>query len=172
MQTIDLSKIQNDLQSQRELKGSAPVPETGSPSSTEKSQQLKRQKLMEKLWLYLSELYGYKFSSQYGETPSPVWTRVLSDLSPEAIGYGIDNLETLPSENGYPPGALEFKKLCKAHHDRSPTGINHEAYRRHPSIDAPPPSDDKDYGRSQIAKIKAGLESGPTTKPQDSKQAS
>lgn len=80
---------------------------------------------MLRLWEVLSELYGHKFISQYGEDPSDVWATALENISLENIKRGIDRLPDRKDE--WPPTAIEFFNLCRKP-TISPDGTNGAAY--------------------------------------------
>lgn len=142
MQKINIEETRQRLENSQQLSGCG--------NGAEKLTESYHSKVMLRLWVFMSELYGYKFISQFGEEPSDVWTRTLSDLSAEEIKTGIDSLEKRSDE--FPPGAIEFKKLCKG--SQSPDGINPLAYQQHPALSAPKPERDEDYGRRMLDQIR------------------
>ena len=84
-----------------------------------------RKKAMIRLWQVLSELYGHKFISQYGDEPSQVWARALENVGFENIKRGIERLPERKDE--WPPTAIEFFNLCRDV-TISPDGTNSAAY--------------------------------------------
>jgi hypothetical protein len=69
-----------------------------------------RNRVMDTLWLRLSEAYGYQLISQYGETMPDSWERLLTGITPEMIKQGLERLAT--REDKWPPNAVEFRQLC------------------------------------------------------------
>lgn len=66
---------------------------------------------MASLWKRMIELFGYKFSSSFGETPNDTWARVLSGLSAVDVCVGL-NACVERWEEKFPPDAREFRNLC------------------------------------------------------------
>ena len=64
------------------------------------------------LWVTLTELYGSKFVSQYGEEPCTSWIVGLHGLSPKHIKRGIRNV--VESGEDWPPSLPKFRKMCFA----------------------------------------------------------
>lgn len=64
----------------------------------------------EGLWVRMTDLYGHKFSSQFGKSPSDTWVRCLEGLTPEQIAQGLNAIVSNPTP--WPPGAAEFRALC------------------------------------------------------------
>jgi len=62
------------------------------------------------LWFRLSEMYGHKWSSQYGDSPTDTWIRALDGLSGEQFSVGLGAL--LRKEDTWPPTLVEFRQLC------------------------------------------------------------
>ena len=120
MQTIDLTKIQAAVDS----KNSQQLAECAKPPS-DNSESLMRKRAMIRLWQVLSELYGHKFISQYGDEPSQVWARALENVGLANIKRGIERLPERKDE--WPPTAIEFFNLCREV-TISPDGTNSAAY--------------------------------------------
>ena len=80
---------------------------------------------MIRLWQVLSELYGHKFISQYGEEPSQIWASALENVDLVNIKRGIDRLPERKDE--WPPTAIEFFNLCRKP-TISPDGTHSGAY--------------------------------------------
>lgn len=98
---------------------------TPSTSSESRREELKRGRLMDRLWERLQEIYGHQLNSQYGETIPESWERLLTEVSPEQIKNGLNNLSS--RSDSWPPNAVEFRQLCLPT-TISPDGTNSGAY--------------------------------------------
>lgn len=83
---------------------------------------------MAAIWARFAEIYGHKWTSQYGEKHSEAWAAGLSDLNLEQIANGfrwcIKN-----REDAWPPSLPEFRSACFANGvEGYPTGET--AYRQ------------------------------------------
>ena len=99
----------------------------------------KFEKVMDRLWLRLSEIYGSALVSQYGETIPEAWELLLKEVTPDQIASGLGKLAT--RESAFPPNAAEFRQLCLPA-TISPNGGNSDAYLmisdpKHPSYQDP-----------------------------------
>lgn len=65
---------------------------------------------MEALWEMMTDIYGPKFSSQYGEEPSQAWTMLLKGITPRQIKDGLNRLSG--RDSSFPPDGIEFRALC------------------------------------------------------------
>jgi hypothetical protein len=66
--------------------------------------------LTEKVWPKLQAMYGYKFTSQFGEMPDSTWASCLMGITPRQIADGLNScLEMHPK---WPPGAAQFRAAC------------------------------------------------------------
>ena len=97
------------------------------------------------LWVSLAEMYGAKFTSQYGETPLQTWAIGLSGKSAADIGQGIEGLKERGSD--WPPSLPEFVRLCE-------TKQNKQAHKEWVSLPKPR---DREKGRAAIRNILEGL---------------
>ena len=64
----------------------------------------------EQLWPRMTDLFGYKFTSQFGESPSDTWVRCLEGLTGRQIASGLQAL--VDDTPDWPPGAGNFRSLC------------------------------------------------------------
>jgi hypothetical protein len=126
---------------------------------------LKRERVMDRLWLRLAEIYGSSLTSQYGDTIPESWELLLMEVTPEQIKDGLNALAT--RENTFPPNAAEFRQLCMPT-TISPDGKNSAAYLsfddpKHPNNSSqadrlPPPrsyvSKRKMTGKNALADMK------------------
>lgn len=81
--------------------------------------------LTAKLWPKMSQAYGYKFASQFGDEPNDVWIGSLAGLSGEQLAEGLRRCaECYPQ---WPPGAIEFRALCLGNDPRNVDGKGNDA---------------------------------------------
>lgn len=118
------------------------------PSTESAAPTPQRSKTAAKFWLRMTEIYGLKWTSAHGETPTDLWSTALSALSGEAVKAGLH--ACLTSGEAWPPSLPEFVALC-----RPPRRENAAAYRWHPQLPAPVSRPEK--ARAELAKIRATL---------------
>ena len=68
-------------------------------------------KVMLRLWLRMTEMYGTLWTNSQGEEPNDTWTIALADLTPEQIGAGLTGC--WDSGKPFPPTLPEFLGLCR-----------------------------------------------------------
>lgn len=104
------------------------------------------------LWVTLTDLYGNRFTSQYGEDPLQTWGAVLRDCTEADIRAGIAMLEKKFPE--WPPGPIVFKHLC-----RPPKRENETMYKVPETNQLPHKLTDsaKQKGRDHIKNLKKVL---------------
>jgi len=73
--------------------------------------------VMWRLWQRMTEIYGHRWTSSFGDEPNESWCRCFSGVAPEAIGAGLNSL--LDREDNWPPTAIEFRNLCAGHDDQA-----------------------------------------------------
>jgi hypothetical protein len=68
----------------------------------------------ELVWKRLSGLYGYPFTSQYGNEPTPEWKLALRDIPVDRISAGLEicTKKDSPKHKTFPPNPIEFIVLC------------------------------------------------------------
>ncbi len=99
------------------------------------------------MWVAMTEMYGTRWTSQYGDEPLPAWRAGLSDLSASQIGAGI--MACRNSGNEWPPSLPEFRALAKP---------NRPPYYRDDNVkQLPQKQSAPEKGREEIAKLKALL---------------
>ena len=109
--------------------------------------------IIDLIWLRMTEIYGHKWTSSYGEADSDgTWAKCLADLGYEDLKRGFKACMT----NGepWPPSLPEFRAMCKPAHRE-----NEAAYRIPPSHQLPKKltDDERTKGRRNIQKLKATL---------------
>ena len=63
-----------------------------------------------RLWERMTEIYGHKWVSSYGDEPNGAWCGVLAALTGEQVKRGLNAL--LNSTDPWPPTAIQFRQLC------------------------------------------------------------
>lgn len=58
----------------------------------------------------MSNLYGYKFISQFGDNPHDDWITVMTGITGRQIADGLNRC--LADYPEWPPGAAQFRALC------------------------------------------------------------
>lgn len=71
----------------------------------------KDDRVMTRLWLRMSEIFGYKWVSQYGPDPLETWAIRLGSLSTEEIGRGVN--ACAGSNLQWPPSLPDFCAMCQ-----------------------------------------------------------
>lgn len=107
-------------------------------------------KVIEAFWLRMTEIYGHKWTSSYGETDTDgTWAKCLADLSGDELKRGFRTCMT----NGepWPPSLPEFRAMCKP-----PQRENERIYRYSPDRMLPKKLTDaeRETGRAHIAELK------------------
>lgn len=73
------------------------------------------EKLMARLWVLMTEIYGHKWASTYGQADSGTWGKVLCDVTGRQIANGMQALARRTGDQAaWPPSAPEFRDLCLA----------------------------------------------------------
>lgn len=103
------------------------------------------------LWLRMTEIYGYKWTSSYGASDSDhTWSKALVDITPAEMKRGF--YTCLTNGQPWPPSAPEFRAMC-----RPP-----RARREHPAAYQFPPDrqlthelthEQRERGRQHIAEL-------------------
>ena len=70
-----------------------------------------KQKLEDRFWEAMGEIYGKAWAKQFGTEPAPLWTRKLYELGVEKIKIGINEL--IDNNYKFPPSLPEFIQACK-----------------------------------------------------------
>lgn len=99
---------------------------------------------MANLWRRMTELYGHKFTSAYGDEPNDTWARALSHATGRQIANGLQ--ACFKREDNWPPTLPEFVEMCR------PRSLPPE----HKSL--PKPRADKDTAKKHIKQIRESLQ--------------
>lgn len=99
------------------------LPEAGAPSTPAQSHSVKKgsnatshakpkldPKMVAAVWRAMSQWFGHKWKSAYGEEPLDSWAVGLHGLCWEQIRNGLDCVRVSGAE--WPPGCPEFRALC------------------------------------------------------------
>lgn len=78
--------------------------------SSKASSAAREQAVMARLWERMTEIYGHRWISAYGEAVNESWRRGLQGVSVEQIGKGLERL--LEQGREWPPTLPEFRALC------------------------------------------------------------
>ena len=72
------------------------------------------QGLMDNLWIKMSEMYGHRWTSNFGVSadPSHSWATVLKGLTGQQIANGLNTLVEKGGEFDWPPPANVFRAMC------------------------------------------------------------
>lgn len=72
-----------------------------------------RMELLEKLWATMTETYGHRWTSSFGENPRAdhAWAKHLTGLNGRQIANGLSKLSEMDNE-GWPPSATQFRSMC------------------------------------------------------------
>ena len=108
----------------------------------------KRSRTAAKFWLRMTEIYGHKWTSTAGETPTELWSTAVTGLSGDEVKRGLS--ACLNSSEPWPPSLPQFLGMC-----RPPRRENAAAYRWQPQLPAPVSRPEK--ARAELAKIRATL---------------
>lgn len=86
---------------------------SGTPSPSATPAKLPN-KLLDRFWLKMTEMYGHRWISNYGAEPSEesVWGKVLAGLNGTQLAAGLGALVDRGDEFSWPPPANVFRSLC------------------------------------------------------------
>jgi hypothetical protein len=108
--TLDILETGASPENQQLLE-QAGLQETALQQSKQNS--LKLERALVTLWARMGEIFGAKWTNQYGTVDDPAfgtWLKYLADLTPNHIRTGFEAM--LRAKLQYAPDAIEFRKLC------------------------------------------------------------
>jgi len=72
------------------------------------------QSLMDKLWIKMAEMYGHRWTANFGVSADPnhSWATVLKGITGQQIANGLNALVEKPEANDWPPPANVFRSMC------------------------------------------------------------
>ncbi|MGP9826879.1 hypothetical protein ACT048_20615 [Ectopseudomonas khazarica] len=85
-----------------------------SESATTSKPQKLPDRLLERLWMKMTEMYGHRWTSSFGDNPNPdcAWATVLQGLNGQQLANGLNILTHKGEEFDWPPPANVFRSLC------------------------------------------------------------
>lgn len=66
--------------------------------------------LVDVLWIKMTEIYGHKWMSSFGEKPTGTWTKVLNQIGRKQMALGLKRC--FDRTDPWPPSLVEFRQLC------------------------------------------------------------
>lgn len=66
---------------------------------------------MDRLWIRMTEIFGHKWVSQYGDEPLDTWAKRLVSLTPDQIAVGVNACAN--SNLQWPPSLPDFCGMCQ-----------------------------------------------------------
>jgi len=118
-----------------------------------------RNEIIARVWTRMSEVYGHKWASQYGEvcdekgaltSAAKTWAQGLSRLRPEEISVGFSKL--VVRADPWPPSLPEFVGLCA-----NGRVLNRAAPFHKMAQQLPPPEVDPEIVASTLREIRSRL---------------
>lgn len=82
-----------------------------SKETSSKANSSQDERVMERLWIRMTEIFGHKWVSQYGEDPLETWAKRLGSFSKEEIAIGVNACAN--STMQWPPSLPDFCGLCQ-----------------------------------------------------------
>ena len=107
-------------------------------------------RLIETFWLRMTEIYGHKWISSYGETDQDgTWAKCLADLTGQQLKNGFATCMT--NGEAWPPSLPQFRAFCKP-----PQRPNEAMYRipHERRLEKQLSDDDRTTARLHIAELK------------------
>lgn len=150
MQAINLTQVQEAI-NQRDAKVLSTESTEKPPHGYESAKATSRAKaelLTAKLWPMMSQAYGYKFASQFGDEPSDVWIGALQGITGEQMANAL--LKCAEIYPQWPPGAIEFRSLCEGRDPRNVDDEGNDAHWQHKIMEARTKEFDEQSRRKQL----------------------
>lgn len=116
---------------------------------------------IKRLFTRLGAEFGHKFYSLFPtdeaeQAARAIWAERLAGLSMDEIRAGVDKLSDYAARHdGWPPGAAEFRELCRPHREPYHRLVDMEPYRQLEQQRA-----SKDFAMKQIAKMRNRMGEG------------
>lgn len=74
----------------------------------------RRAAMLCELWARMTAIFGHRWVSQHGDTPSGVdlaeWGEAIAGLLPSQLGHGMRGVRAITT--GWPPDAGQFRAMC------------------------------------------------------------
>ena len=68
--------------------------------------------VINKLWVRMSQIYGSKWVSNYGEVPTQPWINLINNMPHEKIAHGLN--EIIKEGDNWPPSLSKFNRMCQS----------------------------------------------------------
>jgi len=69
--------------------------------------------VINKLWVRMSQIYGAKWVSNYGEVPTQPWINLINNMPHEKIAHGLN--EIIKEGDNWPASLAKFNKMCQSY---------------------------------------------------------
>ncbi|QBQ54947.1 hypothetical protein [Nitrosococcus wardiae] len=125
-------------------------------------------KLITRLWAKMTQIYGHKWSSSYGDSTDQgkltetarTWKKGLRGITGEQIAHGL--ARCLERDDPWPPTLPEFRVLCLG--CDVPHKQNAAAYRKPEHLALPKPRPSRDKARPYLQSLRAALRGAEQSK--------
>ena len=114
-------------------------------SKSEPPADSQHEKIMKGVWVRMAEIFGHRWTANYGKAPSVSWSKALAKVSVEQIGVGLGNVSESNPPWEWPPTLSQFLDLCKEY-----AAPCHRPFK----VEALPPPRDPSVAREHIAKMR------------------
>ena len=74
---------------------------------------------IDKFWVRMTQIFGHKWTSSFGATPSKPWADSINRLQANEIKHGLDVM--MKDNDEWPPTLKAFLKMCKSYRYRQTT---------------------------------------------------
>ena len=81
---------------------------------------------IDKFWKRMTQIFGHKWTSSFGATPSKPWADSINRLQANEIKHGLDVM--MKDNDEWPPTLKTFLKMCKSYRYRQTT-IKHTPFK-------------------------------------------
>lgn len=115
---MEIKDLKTPVQAQQVQDLIADVLSLPSTRSTPPLQSVKPEKLpqalMDKLWIKMAEMYGHRWTANFGVSADPnhSWATVLKGITGQQIANGLNALVEKPDDYDWPPPANAFRAMC------------------------------------------------------------
>lgn len=74
-------------------------------------------RIMNRVWVRMTEIYSYEWTNRYGHKPSRGWFDVIKTLTLNEVRFGFEELIKSNKYADRPPSPIAFRELCKPQHN-------------------------------------------------------
>lgn len=71
---------------------------------------------VDKFWVRMAQIYGHKWTSNYGTEPTKPWIDLIGHMAHEKIAFGLTEL--IRTGDAWPPSLIEFNRMCQGFHQK------------------------------------------------------